>query len=317
MNVDLATCCVASERSTLRAPEAERRGLVLSGGGVKGAYQVGALRKWILEENNAYDVLTGISVGALNTSLLSMFPVSHEHQAYRALLNVWEEVDDRRIYNHWFPFRQLSSLWKDSVYNSRPLQELVRSKLNQESLIASGKQLRVGAVGLRSGKYKLFGQRDPDIVDAVIASSAFPAFLTPPRYDGEIWTDGGVKTIAPVKAALDLGANSVDIIVCAPEDNPSDMEDPNALDVAFRTIDLMSDAIIDKDLATLLKYNQFAQLAPEAASQLGIKYIPCRILRPSKVLIKNSLDFSPSGIQRMMVQGYEDACRLEAAQLTP
>jgi predicted acylesterase/phospholipase RssA len=37
------------------------RALVLSGGADKGAYQVGALKKWMEEEETEYDIFAGIS----------------------------------------------------------------------------------------------------------------------------------------------------------------------------------------------------------------------------------------------------------------
>lgn len=48
-----------------------RRALVLSGGGVKGAFQVGVLRGLLDKEALDYDIYTGISVGALNASILA------------------------------------------------------------------------------------------------------------------------------------------------------------------------------------------------------------------------------------------------------
>ena len=50
------------------------RVLVLSGGGDKGSYQVGALRKWLAEDSIEYDVFCGISVGSINSAFLAQFP---------------------------------------------------------------------------------------------------------------------------------------------------------------------------------------------------------------------------------------------------
>lgn len=65
------------------------RALVLSGGGVKGAFQLGVLRE--LLNNNPeldYDVYTGISVGALNASLLASDKLS---TTLPELENTWFE----------------------------------------------------------------------------------------------------------------------------------------------------------------------------------------------------------------------------------
>ena len=54
------------------------RALSLSGGGAKGAYEVGVLHEMarLLNGTDAeYDVLSGISVGSINAGALSLFPI--------------------------------------------------------------------------------------------------------------------------------------------------------------------------------------------------------------------------------------------------
>ncbi|MDA7089068.1 patatin-like phospholipase family protein [Pseudomonas sp. SA3-5] len=54
-------------------PESIKVGLVLSGGGAKGAYQVGVL-KALLEMGTRVDVVAGASIGALNAAVLASAP---------------------------------------------------------------------------------------------------------------------------------------------------------------------------------------------------------------------------------------------------
>ena len=54
-------------------PEKMKVGLVLSGGGAKGAYQVGAL-KALQELGTTIDVVAGASIGALNGAVLVSAP---------------------------------------------------------------------------------------------------------------------------------------------------------------------------------------------------------------------------------------------------
>ncbi len=61
------------------------RALVLSGGGAKGAYEVGALKYLLLDKETQYDIICGVSVGALNASFLSMYPLGQEKVAYQNL----------------------------------------------------------------------------------------------------------------------------------------------------------------------------------------------------------------------------------------
>ena len=49
------------------------RGLVLSGGGANGAYEVGVLKYLIGEKNQEFDLFAGTSVGALNAGFLAQY----------------------------------------------------------------------------------------------------------------------------------------------------------------------------------------------------------------------------------------------------
>lgn len=58
--------------------------LVLEGGGDRGAYHAGAFNemvKMMPAEEVAYDIITGISVGALNSLALSFFEKGDEENA--------------------------------------------------------------------------------------------------------------------------------------------------------------------------------------------------------------------------------------------
>ncbi len=280
------------------------RALVLSGGGVKGAYQVGVLHNWLYQQQIQYDILCGVSVGALNTSFLSQYKMGDEIKAYKDLLSLWGTIDDSKIYKHWCILRELAGLWKPSLYNSKPLMDMVRNTLDCKKIAESGRKLRVGAVSLNSGKYHLFTEEHPAIADGVIASSAFPVFLTPIEIYGELWTDGGVKTVTPIAAAIDAGATEIDIVMTSPDSSVIDnSEKPNALHVAMRVIDLMSDEIIDNDVKMALMINKALDSGADMPDK---KQISFRIVRPKEILIKNSLNFDPKEIERMMDIGFND-----------
>lgn len=285
------------------------RALVLSGGGVKGAYQVGVLYNWLFEKQKKYDILCGVSVGALNTSFLSQFKTGEERKSYAELLKLWHTIDHDKIYKKWFLVRELAGLWKPSLYNSQPLMDLVRSKLDPKAIIESGKKLRIGAVSLNTGKYHAFSEKHPRLVDGVIASSAFPVFLTPIEIYGEIWTDGGVKTVTPVADAIEAGATHIDIVMTSPTGSSKyEKENPNALDVAMRVIDLMSDEIIANDIKLASMVNRAIR---NGAEMSGKKLVTFNIVRPKEILIKNSLNFDPEEINRMIDIGYKDSYPIE------
>ena len=58
------------------------KALALSGGGAKGAFEAGALYGLIMNDEDkskyAYDVVTGVSAGAINTGAISIFKPGDE-----------------------------------------------------------------------------------------------------------------------------------------------------------------------------------------------------------------------------------------------
>lgn len=280
------------------------RALVLSGGGVKGAYQIGVLRHLIMDLDRQYDILCGVSAGALNCSFLSMFNKEEEKQGFERLLQFWLTTDNDKIWKRWFPFGKLHALWLKSMYNSQPLIDTVHQYVNLEAVRKSGRKVCVGAVSLTTGEYRSFTQDDDSFVDGVLASSAFPAGLKPIFIENELYTDGGVKHVTPLKEAIDLGATEFDVILCCPAMTTATYDNKSTtLKLAMRTIDLMSDEIVDADLKIAKLYNKIALLDPDS----GKKFITMNVARPKLNLVDNSLEFDPVQIKIMIDKGYEDA----------
>lgn len=283
-----------------------KRALVLSGGGAKGAFQLGVLRKWMLEEGTDYDILCGISVGALNSAVLSQAPLGRPETAYLKLLEMWDRVENRAIWKHWLiPY--VGVLWNRSVLNSEPLQEWVRKELDSKAIRESGREVRVGAVNLNTDEYKLVGQRSPFFSEFVYASASFPFFFKPMVFNGDEWTDGGIRNVTPIGEAIQLGADEVDVVMCS---SPSEKGNPwksprwpSGIAYIPRFIDIMSTELILADLREAGLKNRLAELAEP------YKNVKIRLVYPEKSLTDNSLDFTPSELLRMREIGYETACK--------
>jgi predicted acylesterase/phospholipase RssA len=87
------------------------KALVLSGGAAKGSYQVGALKKWILEDGNDYDVFIGTSIGNLNGGFLAQAHAGELPAWLEKLEKLWLEIDTPDVYRKWC-FGELAALWK-------------------------------------------------------------------------------------------------------------------------------------------------------------------------------------------------------------
>lgn len=279
------------------------RALVLSGGGSKGAYQVGALKYILGELGVIYDAFCGVSVGAINVAFLAMFKTGEEQQSVSLLVDLWSKLDNSKIYKRWWPFGRWHAIWKKSFYDSSPLHNLLKGNLSLDKIRDSGKTASVGTVSLSSGKYTIFDQTSDHFIDAVIASASFPGMLTPVSFMGQLWTDGGVKEISPIKKAVELGADIIDVIITNPRVRTKKfIEEPTTVDVLKRSLDLSTDKIMANDIEKVEMYNK---LAEHGLSEK--KHVQLNIIRPDNNLIEDLLDFRPLKIQEMMEKGYNDA----------
>jgi NTE family protein len=278
------------------------RALILSGGGSKGSYQAGVTHKLILEEKQDYDMVCGISVGAINSAGLLKFSDIQKSQKW--LEKLWlEQVDKTAVYKRRSIPSLIKTLWKKPIYDASPLHQLIKKNISQQELINSGKQLAVGAVCLDTGEYHYAAAEDEKIQDWIIASASYPMFMEAVEINGKLWADGQLKHVTPMRQAIKMGARELDIVLCSNfDDHPWTSNSKSHIPEQFiRTIDLMTCEIMSTDIKFLKLKNWMA----EAGTPTDIPYnkIKARIIMPKFELTSNSLDFNKKEIKRMFEIG--------------
>lgn len=267
------------------------KALVLSGGGAKGSYQAGVYYGL----NQDYDLICGVSVGALNGALIAQF--NHHVNARNELHDLWYNLRNESVYKKWFAW-PLSLPWKRSVYDSRPLHNLVRKNISKDGF---KKRFICGAVSYNTGMYGLWDNKSDEIVDAVIASSAFPAMLSPKRIKGRWYIDGGVVDVTPLGAAIDAGATDIDVILPSYRELGKLGNDFKFWNVGIRSLDIMMDEIIRNDIKLCRAYNHVP----------GKKEINLRVVTPRMPLpLSDPLDFDHKGIMKNFDLGFSDGLDL-------
>ena len=287
--------------------------LVLSGGGSKGAYQVGVLQKWMTEDRRDYDLLCGVSVGALNCAVLSTVLLGQPVTACNKLSAFWKGLTTAKVRRNWPVFGSAAALWKPSVYDSSPLAAWAFRELSVKAMRASGRTLAVGAVCWETGEYQIADQTSDDIVSWVLASASYPAMLSPVKIGGKLWTDGGVREVTPLGEAIRRGATEIDVIVTAPE-KPAAWATPKQAAVpgfALRALDLMSDEIMDNDLKVCGLKNRLST----GLGGMEYRAVKVRVMRPGAELDVDSVTFDGRAVQQMIELGYNDAVRDRAVRL--
>jgi NTE family protein len=281
--------------------------LVLSGGGAKGAFQVGA-EKYLREElGYSWDVIGGVSVGALNGSMLAM-------EKYSRLEAIWRTISSQSVYSGTI---NLLTLWKlyrgaKSIYSNDPLASIVEKEIEPEKIV---KELRIGTVSLNSGRYTVYGGDDPNIKKAVLASTVVPV-IWPPQYvsrECQMMVDGSLRRFSPIGDVLDADPEEVVVINCWPK-HPAALTEPprNILDIAIRALDISSAGIIYSDIHefTHINYN-VREAAEHGVSLTNPKGKPYKeykslIIEPTQHL-GWILDFSHASVERSMEMGWERA----------
>lgn len=188
----------------------EKLALVLSGGGSRGAYQMGAIKAFN-EMNIKFDIVTGTSVGALNGAIYVQGDIT---TAY----NLWEEVDYKQVVKIDFKEDQNKQiqLLKTAAINigldTSPLKDLLIKYLDEDKIRSS--KIDFGIVVVRFPLMQPFELTLKDIPigqlnDYLIASSScFPAFQIK-EIDNEHYVDGAYFDTLPINLAIKMGATKV------------------------------------------------------------------------------------------------------------
>jgi NTE family protein len=280
-----------------------KKAIVISGGGVKGSFATGALYHLLYDLEINFNILAGVSVGAINAAFLAQFHAGQEKEAAQKLWDLWTKIENKNVYKRWQPFGRWHALWKTSFFDSSPLHELIHNNISLDRIRSTGKKVSVGLVSLTSGKYKVFDQNSNYFIDSVIASASFPCLFEPVKIGDEFFADGGVKTIAPIMTAIDLGAVDVHAIVTSPETRDKKFfKKLSIIDIMTRSFDLYTEKIMSNDIEKVQMYNKLAEKGID-----GYHVVKLNIIRPKYNLIEDFLDFSPNKIREMMQKGYIDA----------
>jgi NTE family protein len=279
------------------------KALVLSGGGSKNSWAAGCIKHLLGDQQNNYQILCGISSGAINCAFLAQFKTGQEQEASERLCELWLKIKSKDIYKRFFPFGRFHCLWRLGFFDSSPMHQLINENISLDKIRASGKSVNVGVVSLTSGKYKIFDQTSDHFIKAVLASASFPVAFEPVKIGDEVFTDGGVKVITPISTAISLGATEIDAIVTSPEIRDKKfIHKLSITDIMSRSFDLSTEKIMSNDVEKALAYNKLAE-----AGLVDNKIVKLNIIRPKYNLIEDFLDFSPDKIKKMMDLGYQDA----------
>jgi len=251
------------------------RALVISGGGCKGAFAVGIVKR-LLENypNLKFDMYVGTSTGSLIVPLLAMNEMALLEEIYTT-----QTTKDIVLQN-----RLGDRIGDDSIFDATPLWNTLGKNYTDDrynTLLASGKRLFINTTCMQSGELVVFttdaAPIEPDnyqiktMVDAnhfrraVMASACQPVFMQPITVNRDVpgdpnptfqFVDGGVKQYVGIEMAIDNGATEIFTILLSPEEDAVDnVSYGDLFGILQKTIGIFSDGVAKDDLIIPQQYN--------------------------------------------------------------
>ena len=226
-----------------------KTGLVLSGGGARGAYQVGVLKglNTILREmkiTHPFQVLSGTSAGAINTAKLACAEQDFD-KAVTDLEKLWTQIKSDQVFKtelmsfNKFSLGSLLSAPKkfNSILDTTPLKKLIEDHcrftniqknlekgLFDSIIITTNNYNRNKAISFIQSSSKensnlslwKESRRSAEFAQLssshVMASSAIPMLFPPIYLNGEPYGDGCVRNSTPCSPAIKMGAQKLFVI---------------------------------------------------------------------------------------------------------
>ncbi|SCC52679.1 patatin-like phospholipase family protein [Bacillus wiedmannii] len=260
-------------------------GLVLAGGGGKGAYHIGvwkAFNEYGISDNIC--AVSGTSVGALNAALFSQGD-------YRTAEAIWSNIEPNQILsidttqyiskvigsNYLAnsitnPLIKLAKkVSKTGVFSRSGMLEIINQYMNINYISKSIIPCYATCCKIPSLKetyFSLKGESEKNIISILLATSALPLVFEPEEINGDFYVDGGIKDNIPIEPLYKTGYRNIIVVHCNPDE--------------------------------LFSYDSY----PDANI---IEIVPSQSIGK---FVNGTLDFTRQGSLYRMKQGYEDAIRI-------
>lgn len=314
-------------------------GIAISGGGSKGAFNVGVVNALRTLLNPDFSIVSGTSTGSLIGTLIATRQFQLMNAVYSGV-NTEDIVTSRHKLFGIDLGVELSLLisaiaGSESVFTTEGLQGIIdRNIPNFQKVKDSQSLLLYTATELQSGMSRVFDNRtlDPqELRNALVASANQPTLMEPIKIQGKQYVDGGVTEYLPLSAIFKREeSQDLDLIISttsSPLEPEYVQEDyTSSLDILGRTLEIFGAEIASGDLIAARainiarklyrhvcteNYTKWSQadakniLTEEEESWIeGKKSIPVIHINPTRHITEmTSLDFDPDKMSALIKEG--------------
>ncbi len=301
----------------------------MTGGGARAAYQVGVVRalyEILNKEKNLFDVITGNSAGAINSTFLAANAQDWD-TATQQLTELWTSIKPHKVFDlraktvselglKWISGTVLGGLTNkggnaNHLLDTEPLRKFLSKEIDF-NLISENIQkghlygVALSTTNYNSGSNVIFYQGDHKIedwsrsdrfsqrqnlnIDHLMASAAIPFFFPPIKVGESYFGDGCIRQTTPLSPAIHLGADKIIAIGVRYPHNRERMIDlafsPFANPGLGQIAGVMLNAIFLDSLEADIERLGRINTLIEREKNSDMKSIPILMIRPSRDLGK-------------------------------
>jgi NTE family protein len=294
------------------------KALVLGGGSLKGAWQVGVIHA-ILDTGFKPEMIYGISAGALNGSFMvneagNQFIEKGEIDwdlVNKKLLKFWLEnitqPSDIGVLKSKFSLGIDTLLSRfDGLIDTNPLHDKLKKHLNVTTLRRSPIKLKVGAVNINTGQMHYADPLEQHFLDFLRASSSLPFIMPAIQIGGdhrEAYMDGGLREVVPLRKAIEDGATEIYCVATHPKNRPLEHFNYRSF---FSLIERIKDITVNQFENSDIEWAEnYAKTYGSIGSFNITKKIKITVIRPEEPLHIELTDFNVNDVKEIIKKGYE------------
>lgn len=231
-----------------------KKGLCLSGGGVKGAAHIGALKAFE-EYNIKFDLISGTSSGSIIATLFALgYSPDDMLHIFKNYCKKIKYVDFYTIFKLITDFVLCGKISIKGLNSGMIIQKLINKFALQKNIKNINEikiPLFIPSIDSKTGSIIIFTSKilrntfsdktiyidDANIGTVVRASCSFPGIFSPVEYKNFLLLDGGIRENTPWKVLNQMGADEIFNIIF--ENNISKNCCNNIVDIIHTSIDIL------------------------------------------------------------------------------
>jgi NTE family protein len=270
------------------------RALVLSGGGGRGAYELGVYKAFH-EKGKDFQLLSGSSVGAITAAAIA------SGLSVRELEGMWHRMHTLAVMQPRGDLWRLPT-WTHLMY-TKPLLRFLEKELDYQAIADSPIEVRVAAVDVGNGDLRVFTNHELT-PKRLLASASLPLLFPMVEDGGRYYWDGGTVVNTPLQPAIEAGADDITTVLLSPV-GAVDLPPPrNMWEAVARFYDLKQLGNLKEDL----KHAEFINgLVAAGTADPTWHHIDFHIVSPRDTMgLTTILNFDARLAGRLIGWGYDD-----------